>query len=97
MTKHEADVIGGLNMTDQISNEAYKKIMIAAQDENEVGEVLDEIKADIEQTTSRYCLSIEHSALGHVVWSDRLIKESEVLEIIDKYKAEGSESDGNND
>lgn len=53
-------------------------------------DVLDEIKADIEQTTSRYCLSIEHSALGHVVWSDRLIKESEVLEIIDKYKAEGS-------
>ena len=35
MTKHEADVIGGLNMTDQISNEAYKQIMIAAQDENE--------------------------------------------------------------
>ena len=35
MTKHEADVIGGLNMTDQISNEAYKQIIIAAQDENE--------------------------------------------------------------
>ena len=35
MTKHEADVIGGLNMTDQISNEVYKQIMIAAQNENE--------------------------------------------------------------
>ena len=55
-------------------------------------DVLGEIKADIEQTTSRYCLSIEHSALGHVVWSDRLIKESEVLEIIDKYKAESEET-----
>ena len=33
MTKHEADVIGGLNMTDQISDEAYKQIMIAADDE----------------------------------------------------------------
>ena len=49
MTKHEADVIGGLNMTDQISNEAYKQIMIAAQDENEVGAVLDKIRAEIEQ------------------------------------------------
>jgi len=44
MTKHEADVIGGLNMTDQISNEVYKQIMIAAQDENEVGDVFDKIK-----------------------------------------------------
>jgi len=33
MTKHEADVIGALNMTDQISNEAYKQIMIAAEDD----------------------------------------------------------------
>ena len=53
MTKHEADVIGGLNMTDQISNEAYKQIMIAAQDENEPCDdcisrqaVLDLINAD---------------------------------------------------
>ena len=53
MTKHEADVIGGLNMTDQISNEAYKQIMIAAQDENEPCEdcisrqaVLDSIHAN---------------------------------------------------
>ena len=48
MTKHEADVIGGLNMTDQISNEAYKQIMIAAQEENEVGDVLDNLTADLE-------------------------------------------------
>lgn len=47
MTKHEEDVIGGLSMTDQISNEAYKQIMIAAQDENEVCDVLDEIRAEI--------------------------------------------------
>jgi hypothetical protein len=49
MTKHEADVIGGLNMTDQISNEAYKQIMIAAQDENEVDDVLDKIRAEIDK------------------------------------------------
>lgn len=74
MTKHEADVIGGLNMTDQISNEAYKQIMIAAQDENEVGEVLDNIRAEIEHMIpcSKETLSMK---LG-------------VLEIIDKYKAE---------
>jgi len=48
MTKHEADVIGGLNMTDQISNEVYKQIMIAAQDENEVGDVLDKIKGYVD-------------------------------------------------
>ena len=49
MTKHEVDVIGGLNMTDQISNEAYKQIMIAAQEENEVDDVLDKIRAKIEE------------------------------------------------
>ena len=48
MTKHEADVIGGLNMTGQISNEAYKKIMIAAQDENEVNDVLVKIRDEID-------------------------------------------------
>ena len=48
MTKHEADIIGGLNMTDQISNEAYKKIMIAAQDENEVNDVLIKIRDEID-------------------------------------------------
>lgn len=47
MTKHEADVIGGLNMTDQISNEAYKQIMIAAQDENEVVDVLNKIREEV--------------------------------------------------
>lgn len=49
MTKHEADVIGGLNMTDQISNEVYKQIMIAARDENEVDYVLDKIRDEIEK------------------------------------------------
>ena len=34
MTKREADVIGALNMTDQISNEAYRQIMIAAEDDD---------------------------------------------------------------
>lgn len=35
MTKKEYEVIGSLNMTDQISNEAYDQIMIVAEDEPE--------------------------------------------------------------
>ena len=54
--------------------------------------VLDEIRAEIEKTTSRYTISRERGAMGQVEWSDRLIKESEILQIIDKYKAE-SEKD----
>jgi len=50
--------------------------------------ILDKIRAEIEKTTSRYTISRERGAMGQVEWSDRLIKESEVLEIIDKYKAE---------
>jgi len=49
-------------------------------------EVLDKIRAEIEKTTSRYTISRERGAMGQVEWSDRLIKESEVLEIIDEYK-----------
>ena len=78
MTKHEADVIGGLNMTDQISNEAYKQIMIAAQDENEVGYVLDKIRAEIQAMSTDYC--------GGYIGLDK----QEVFEIIDKHrKGEG--------
>lgn len=80
MTKHEADVIGGLNMTDQISNEAYKQIMIAAQDENEVGEVLDEIRAEIEKKLTRA------KQMSSVLQMNAYI---DCLQIIDKY-IEGS-------
>ena len=79
MTKHEADIIGGLNMTDQISNEAYKQIMIAAQDENEVGEVLDKIRERI---------SLEK--LGYPPSAGYYKAIVKVLQIIDKYtKGEG--------
>jgi hypothetical protein len=53
--------------------------------------ILDKIRAEIEKTTSRYTISRERGAMGQVEWSDRLIKESEVLEIIDKCKAESEE------
>lgn len=80
MTKHEADVIGGLNMTDQISNEAYKQIMVAAQDENEVGDVLDKMRAEIK--------SISPKTYPFLNSTDRYVKEDDVLKIIDKYRKE---------
>ena len=82
MTKHEADVIGGLNMTDQISNEAYKQIMIAAQEENEVGDTLDKIKDEIEQTEiNGYIRDVECFSAGINV----------ALNIIDKYRKGANE------
>ena len=81
MTKHEADVIGGLNMTDQISNEAYKQIMIAAQEENEVGDTLDKIRAEIEQTEiNGYIRDVECFSAGINV----------ALNVINKYRNEVS-------
>ena len=50
--------------------------------------IIDKIRADIEQLTSRYSISKERGGMGIVEWSDRLIKESDVLKIIDKYKTE---------
>lgn len=49
------------------------------------------IIVEIEQTTSRYTISRERGTIGQVEWSDRLIKESEVLEILKKYKVESEE------
>ncbi len=49
---------------------------------------LDEIKDEIKQLTSRYTISRERSGMGQVEWSDRLIKETDVLNIIDRYKTE---------
>ena len=63
-----------------------------ASENDDLIEKLDAIRAEIEQTTSRYCISRERGAMGQVEWSDRLIKESEVLEIIDRYKAESEEA-----
>ena len=79
MTKHEADVIGGLNMTDQISNEAYKQIMIATQDENEVADVLNKIRAEIQENIN-YNRKMNYQGIV----AGLLL----TLNIIDKYKGE---------
>ena len=51
-------------------------------------DILDKIKAEINQIGSRYTISRERGGMGQVEWEDRLIKESDVLQIIDKYKVE---------
>ena len=56
MTKRESDFIGGLNMTDQISNEAYKKIMINAEEEGEKSMIN---KTDIQWLIELYIGEIE--------------------------------------
>ncbi len=77
MTKREVDVIGGLNMTDQISNEAYKQIMIVAEDEYAV---LDEIRAEI----------VNKAESGQ--WSDAVkYGMLKAILIIDKYREEKGE------
>ena len=60
-------------------------------------DIFDKIRAEIEQLTSRYTISRERGGMGQVEWSDMLIKESEVLQIIDKYKAESEPKDGGNE
>ena len=51
-------------------------------------EALNKIKGKIENIASRYSISRERCAMGQVEWSDRLIKESEILQIIDKHLTE---------
>lgn len=53
--------------------------------------VLAKIRAEIEQMSSRYTISRERGGMGQVEWEDRLIKEADILQIIDKYKAESEE------
>ena len=84
MTKHEADVISGLNMTDQISNEAYKQIMIAAQDEKEVGAVLDNLRADIESYEADCILADDSKECKEC---DKIVFGS-IYRIIDRYRNE---------
>ena len=83
MIKHEADVIGGLNMTDQISNEAYKQIMIVAQDENEVGDVLDKIRDEVCDIDDEIVLNPDS-----LYERKAYVRFSKVIDIIDKYRGE---------
>lgn len=91
MTREEATIqapqghIEALNETIERQEKAIKAL--------EQESMLDKIRAEIEKTTSRYSISRESGGMGQVEWSDRLIKESEVMQIIDKYKAESEDKE----
>lgn len=91
MTREEAKIyIGELKMyaKSQGWDEEYQIACDVAMNELEQEPILDKIRAEIEQIVSRYSISRERGGMGQVEWSDRLIKESEVLKILDKYKAD---------
>ncbi len=66
--------------------DGYEQGYAQARFDYEQEPILDKIKSEIEQLTSRYSISKERGGMGQVEWSDRLIKESDVLQIIDKYR-----------
>lgn len=47
---------------------------------------IDKIRVEIMQLASRYTISRERSHMGKVEWEDRLIREADILQILDKYK-----------
>ncbi len=80
--------IRALSSWSMYSDELWKKAYVRG-----CNDVLAMIKAEIEQLTSRYSISKERGGIGQVEWSDRLIKESDVLQIINKYKAENEDKE----
>lgn len=64
----------------------YKQIMIAAQEENEVSEVLDEIRAEIAAIVINGQVD-EHTAF---IRTGEQVQQM-ALDIIDKYKTESEE------
>ena len=72
MTREDLDFIDSMNLCDEISNEAYKKIVCHCEEQDSV---LDKITNDIQTLRGCSC------------WcSDGII--DDVEDIIDKYKAE---------
>lgn len=95
MTEQEAieELVDMANALQLIPNTPKGKAVSMALKALEQEAVLDKIRAEIEQLTSRYSISKERGGMGLVEWSDRLIKESDVLQIIDKYKAESEDKE----
>lgn len=74
MTREEADFIGAMNMCDEISNEAYKKIMCHCEEQEPI---LDKIGAEIVSDEEKWWYGVDN---------DCYMKLSDVLKIINKYK-----------
>ena len=88
MTKQESDFIGSMNMCDEISNEAYKKIMCNCEVEEQqpCEDVLEKIKTEI----IRYeldCRFADYSQTDECTICNKNVFGS-IYKIIDKYKAE---------
>lgn len=75
MTREDLDFIGSMNMCDEISNDAYKKIVCHCEEQEPI---LDKITAEIQKLRGCSCSC-----------SDGII--DDVEDIIDKYKAESEE------
>lgn len=74
-----------------LTKDADRKAFYLAIKALEQEPILDKIRAEIEQLSSRYSIARESGGMGQVEWSDRLIKESEVMQVLDKYKAESED------
>jgi len=53
-----------------------------------VDDMLEKLETEIKQLTSRYTISKERGGMGQVEWSDRLIKEEDILRITNNYRTE---------
>lgn len=92
MTKQEADFIGSMNMCDEISNEAYKKIMCNCEVEEQqpCEDVLDKIKAEILEKfdNCNICEWFENYDYDENDISEYMSVGSilDIIDIIDKYR-----------
>lgn len=88
MTRKEANFISAMNMCDEISNEAYKKIMCHCEEQEPI---LDKISAEIMQLD--YDLEDVDYDYDDMAQTEtvHIICREQVLQIIDKYRGESKE------
>ena len=84
MTREELDFIGSMNMCDEISDDAYKKIVCHCEEQEPTSIILDKIRAEIEQVKSIMNEEIiNHDRKDLINFINGL---NQSLMIIDKYK-----------
>ena len=78
---------------ESMCNPASEKLLNVSVDD-----MLEKLETEIEQLTSRYTVSKERGGMGQVEWSDRLIKEDDILRITNSYRTESEDGkDASND
>lgn len=101
MTREDLDFIGSMNLCDEISNEAYKKIVCHCEEQESV---LDKIKAklieekecayaDFERYKVEYLGQSWEDALDSIPQDDFRYGMERCIEIIDKYKVESEDKE----